>query len=476
MIVKILNKSSSDFSGVKYNDDKIGKGSGELLTMKNFPDHITPSSSQAEVRDYLKSFQNDKVKNKQFHCALSAENRVHSKEALNEMAERFMDKMGYGKQPYIVVFHNDTTNNHVHIVTTRIDKESLLGINQDFERYKSQTAMREILKELYGVDHDKKVDKLLGYSYSNQGQLEKLMSNAGYQTSVKENAINIIHNGVPVQSINITDIKYTDDRDEQRKKQIYSILNRFKKSYSNNVFQVFDQRNQKIAYVSELQKELKERLGLEISFSYKDDKTPFGYIITDHKAQAVFKGGDILKMGNLFNFTTDKIDKPFFDILTNYNVSSKEMKNALISYLEPKHNLEIKDYTVLGSNAKVPYQIYDDTRSIAVSYIRNYEERRYLEDRVSFFESNDKVYLINEKEHKIFDLEKLVGDISYRQYLNQVSQNHNSFGIQQGNEMQFVSDTPTLMELLKLNSISDFAPVGAGQDNEERNKRKKKRR
>ena len=87
--------------------------------------------------------------------------------------------------------------------------------------------------------------------------------------------------------------------------------------------------------------------------------------------------------------------------------------------------------------------------------------------------------MVNEKEHKIFDLEKLVGDISYRQYLNQVnqvSQNHNSFGFQQSKEMQFVSDTPTLMELLKLNSISDFAPVGAGQDNEERNKRKKKRR
>ncbi|RYX87212.1 hypothetical protein EON73_01825 [bacterium] len=39
-------------------------------------------------------------------------------------------------------------------------------------------------------------------------------------------------------------------------------------------------------------------------------------MITDHKAQAVFKGGDILKMGNLFNFTTDKIGKPFFDLVT----------------------------------------------------------------------------------------------------------------------------------------------------------------
>jgi len=476
MIVKILNKTSKTFSGVQYNDNKIGKGTGELMIMKNFPNHIMPSSSQGEVRDYLMSIKNDKVINKQFHCTLSTEKRDHSKEVLADMAERFMEKMGYGKQPYIVVFHNDTDNNHVHIVTTRIDKETKLGIDRDFEKLKSQTAMREILKEMYGVDHDKRIDKLLAYTYSNQGQLEKLLNNAGYETSVKDNALNIIHNGVPLKSINVDDIKYTDDRNEQRKKQIYSILNRFKNSYSNNVFQVVDQRNQNTAYVSELQKELRERLGLEIKFSYKDDKAPFGYIIIDNKTNTVFKGGDIMKMGNLFNFTPDKIDKAFFDILTNYNVSNKETKKALIAYLEPKYNLAVKDYMVFGSNTKVPYQIFDDTRSIAVSYIRNYEERRHLEDRVSFVEQDDKIYLINEKEHKIFDLQKLVGNRLYEQYLHEVNQPHSSLSLQQEQQTQIYSTTPTLEELLKLNSASDYSSGAIGEDEEERKKRKKKRR
>lgn len=35
---------------------------------------------------------------------------------------------------------------------------------------------------------------------------------------------------VTFKSININDIKYTDNRDKQRKKQIYAVLNRFKKA------------------------------------------------------------------------------------------------------------------------------------------------------------------------------------------------------------------------------------------------------
>ena len=474
MIVKILNKSSKDFSAVKYNDDKINKGTGELMKMKNFSNNISPSSSQAEVKDYLKSFKNDNIKNKQFHCTLSTEKREHSKEILAEMAERFMDKMGYGKQPYVVVFHNDTDNNHIHIVSTRVNVEDLSRIDRDFERYRSQTAMSEILKEMYGVDNEKKINNLLIYNYSNLAQLEKLISNAGYQTNIKDNSLNIFHNGLPIKSVNLDDIKYNEVRDEKREKQLYSILNRFKNTYSNNVFQVVDQKNKSVTYQSELQNELKRKLGIEISFSHKDDKNPFGYTIIDHKTNTVLKGSDIMKMGSLFNFTTDKINKSFFDISNTYNISSKEMKEALISYLENKHNVEIKDYMVFGSNTKVPYAIYDDTKNIAENYIRNFEDRPKLEDQISFIEKDNIVYLINEKENKIFELQKLVGERLYNQYLREDSDNQNSVSFQHNTEKENVSDSLSLTELLKLNSISDYTGGEGQEDNI--NKRKKKRR
>lgn len=139
MIVKIIPASGTDFHGVQYNDKKVEKGTGELMLMKNFPSFINGDSSPEQVRDYFKSIsKNEKVKKPQFHAVISAKYQNHSKEELTEIAKDFMQEMGYGKQPFIVVYHSDTENNHVHIVSTRVDKQTGKKINDSYERLKAQ--------------------------------------------------------------------------------------------------------------------------------------------------------------------------------------------------------------------------------------------------------------------------------------------------------------------------------------------------
>ena len=153
MIVKILGSASSSFHGVQYNDKKVEKGKGELMQMKNFPSFINESSSKEEVRNFLKSIsKNEKVKKPQFHAVISTKFQQHSKEELTKVAEDFMQEMGYGNQPFLVVFHNDTENNHIHIVSTRVDKQSGKKINESYEKLKTQKALINIKERIYGTN------------------------------------------------------------------------------------------------------------------------------------------------------------------------------------------------------------------------------------------------------------------------------------------------------------------------------------
>lgn len=118
MTVKILS-STSTFNGVSYNTNKTQSAKGELMKFRNFgylqsASKVTPD----EMKTYLKvhSNRNNRVKNQQFHIVISCKGREFDNKELTDMAEKWLHKMGYGTNPYLIVFHGDTKNNHVHVV------------------------------------------------------------------------------------------------------------------------------------------------------------------------------------------------------------------------------------------------------------------------------------------------------------------------------------------------------------------------
>jgi anaerobic ribonucleoside-triphosphate reductase len=129
---------------------------------------------------------------------ISTKFQEHSKEELTKIAENLMDEMGYGMQPFIVVFHSDTDNNHAHIVTTRVDKQTGKKINDSYERLKAQKALSDTMEKLYGQKPQEELSKLLSYKISSLNQLETLLSTNGYKIGKNtndENSFNILKNG-----------------------------------------------------------------------------------------------------------------------------------------------------------------------------------------------------------------------------------------------------------------------------------------
>ena len=434
MIVKILGSSSSNFHGVQYNDKKVEKGTGELMLMKNFPSFINENSSQEGVRNYLKSIsKNEKVKKPQFHAVISTKFQQHNKEELTKVAEDFMQEMSYGNQPFIVVFHNDTENNHVHIVSTRVEKSTGKKINDSYEKLKAQKALADTLEKRYGISSEEKLEKILNYQISSLKQLEILLERNGFKLTKNtndENALDILKNGVKLKILNGNQISFITNSDNNRSKQLKAILIKYKHLCSNKVFKVEDNRKQqsklpeekhkddwkpKIEFESELQKKLKEVFGIDVVFHHKDELHPFGYTLIDHKSETIYKGSDILKMNDLFEFTSEVIDKKLFESLKDYNLSDEISKQVLIEYLKHQ-NLENvpKDFMLFENKKRKNKEVFNSVKNEVRNYLKTQNN-----DHVKIIKSEEGIYYaVDAKLHYVGELQSLIGEKEYQKFLN----------------------------------------------------------
>lgn len=114
------------YGALAYNHDKVAAGTAEILSGNRMISDRLGLPSE-DIRLALLSFENYLLANRNtekpvLHISLSPapEDRL-SHTQLEELAARYMEKMGYGNQPYIVYKHADTHNAHIHIVSVCVD-------------------------------------------------------------------------------------------------------------------------------------------------------------------------------------------------------------------------------------------------------------------------------------------------------------------------------------------------------------------
>lgn len=67
---------------------------------------------------------------------------------LQDIAREYLEKLGYGEQPYMIYKHEDIDRHHVHIVTVNVD-ENGRRLNQDY-LYRRSDRIRKELEESTG--------------------------------------------------------------------------------------------------------------------------------------------------------------------------------------------------------------------------------------------------------------------------------------------------------------------------------------
>ena len=450
MIVKMMRPAGNSFPAVNYNDKKIKKEEGELTLMKNFPSFIDKETNKHQVRNYLRaiSIGNKKVLKPQFHAMISTKFREHSKEELTKIAENFMDEMGYGKQPFIVVFHADTDNNHVHIVSTRVDKTKGRKINDSFEKLKSQEALNKALTKIYNLKPDEELEKLLNYKVSTFSQLEILLQRSGFvliENKKGKNVFDILKNGIKQKTINASHLNFEKIKNDNKKNQIKAILIKYKELHSNKVFKVEDVRKlksvfgderannpqdlkKKIEFESELQNTMRKQFGIDIVFHHNDHHQPFGYTLIDHKSGKIYKGSEILAMHQLFEFTHEAIDKKLFEGLKDFNIQNKETKMVLMNFLKlrmPKAKLS--EFMLYENRNRKDIETYRIIQNEVRGFIKNTNAKDREKDSIAIIKNDDgKLYVVHSQQHFIGELSALIGEKESQKYVELLKQERGS--------------------------------------------------
>ena len=144
MVAKITIGSSL-FGAIKYNADKVNEGKGLLLdTNKIFNDGTGKVDIVQAMHDFERHMPMQmRTEKPVIHISLNPhpDDRLTDKE-LTEMAHEYMQRMGYGDQPYIIVKHEDIDRHHLHIVSVRVDEQGK-RINSDFTHKRSLAIVQD---------------------------------------------------------------------------------------------------------------------------------------------------------------------------------------------------------------------------------------------------------------------------------------------------------------------------------------------
>ena len=298
MIATIL-PSSTTFHAVEYNERKVAKGQAVLLEMKNFGYvGVADSYSLEQLQQYLIDYsaRNEYIRKAQFHVAISCRGHEYSQEQLLDIAHRYLHEMGYDDegQPLLIYAHNDTDNNHLHIITSRVNPNGQ-KIDHNHERIRSQEAINKIVGEDEELRASLFLKEALGYKFNSLTQFKAIMEASGYECFERDGNLEIARGGRVRTKITKDDLiagfSTIDEKESyKRRRQLGAIIKKYRNMVSSR---------------GELSNIMQKKFGVSLVFFGSKDK-PYGYMIVDHHKQAVYKGGSVLSIKQLQHFMSEE--------------------------------------------------------------------------------------------------------------------------------------------------------------------------
>ena len=332
------------FGALAYNQNKVDNEDAKVLFSNRM---LLNEDGNFSIGECMRSFEMQmpvqlSTKKPIVHISINPHPEdVLSDQQLADIAQEYMQKLGYGNQPYLVYKHEDIDRHHIHIVGLRVD-ENGKPLNDKFEHRRSKQITRELEKKynLHPAEKKerterpelKKVDyaagdvkhqignavkgACYGYLFQSFGEYKALL--ACYNVYAEEVKGEI--NGTPYQGI-----VYSAMNDKGEKVGNPVKASRIGKSVG---YEALERRMQKSGEVikdknlkehtrrmvaavmktadnrRELERQLKQK-GIDVLFRQNDSGRIYGVTFIDHNNRVVLNGSRLGKefSANVFNET-----------------------------------------------------------------------------------------------------------------------------------------------------------------------------
>ena len=145
MIAKI-GRSGNLYGALPYNNLKVEKEYGQILFANKIIEMPNAVYSVAQLTQSFEPYliANRNTEKHTLHISLNPDPKDQvSDDKFREMAQEYMQEMGYGEQPFVVFKHTDIDRSHIHIVSVCVD-ENGKKISDKFEKMRSMNVCREL--------------------------------------------------------------------------------------------------------------------------------------------------------------------------------------------------------------------------------------------------------------------------------------------------------------------------------------------
>ncbi|MFR3215915.1 MAG: conjugal transfer protein MobB [Dysgonomonas mossii] len=182
MVAK-FSHGSNLYGALSYNQEKVNEGLGKVLATNLV---IEPNDGVFNVASCMEDFErfmpsHIRTSKPVIHISLNPHpDDKLTDQQLADIGREYMERFGYGGQPYMIFKHEDIGREHIHIVSTRVRTDG--SIISDSKNYERSRKITDSLEQKYGLHSKEK----------NQGEAWQLAPIDVSQGNLKKQVANVI--------------------------------------------------------------------------------------------------------------------------------------------------------------------------------------------------------------------------------------------------------------------------------------------